>query len=741
MPLLHHIPNPTDFTSTIKLLNVQYIQIGTWISFINTKLQICTPNEKYELYQTLYLLDTFQSNLADLRIIVQARTQIGRDKTQPEEPYKNLSNFTQIPTKLTARPSVLDQLTTFTTRHQSSNTNYYAPLYIGTMTSATSNNIVNSNSNHPTTRSSLLRAAKQPASSVNVVSLKELGAIIDEFTTNTETVVPAPPTPSPDTMDTRYGIRLQLQVSGFNKNTELFVKLDKFMTAAKQADYTLSICPFQQENPDKLPNINACTELQHARDLTKYFRSTGPNQMWSLNGQILVESQFTSETLLEHLNIWCKNGNHRVSPLQCQTEETSQLGFLIRSSVTIFRDDLKMAIKQHPLWVHYGSFEFGLTVRLLHSPKLSVPTLCIEVGKSQAAQAADFFTKVYDGEYDELPLGLNFLFFSTFNCAASDSDRSTLAQEQDRFLSSERTITIKGLHPLDTKVRLATPGNPPVTIRSLLLLIPTTSLTPLFHGIDRQHGPAVPFILAKYPEHHAEELIKSIPNMDATIKVRTHHEDHQHIFIDVNEGLTFGAEFQNYKNKRVLRTPFHLPSNASRLHLTNILQKINSTATKRVATTPGISRPATKKQAWKNVSFSSTATTSTNTSSIATNDTNTSSIDPPNDPIILTFETKLSDLQLSHNATNARIDELDTNLSIRIDSLDNSIQSFVLTSNKNFGLLFAHFNVSSTTNDNSPNSPNLSLSPPILEDMEIDTDSRKRDRTPRSGIARQNAKK
>ena len=241
------------------------------------------------------------------------------------------------------------------------------------------------------------------------------------------------------------------------------------------------------------------------------------------------------------------------------------------------------------MWVQYGSFEFGLTVRLLHSPKLLVPTLCIEVGKSQAAQAADFFTKVYDGEYDELPLGLNFLFFSTFNCAASDSDRSILAQEQDRFLSSERTITNKGLHPLDTKVRLATPGNPPVTIRSLLLLIPTTSLTPLFHGIDRQHGPSVPFILAKYPEHHAEELIKSIPNMDAAIKVRIHHDDHQLIFIDVNEGLTFGAEFQNYKNKRVLRTPFHLPTNASHLQLTNILQKINSTATKRAATTPGIS--------------------------------------------------------------------------------------------------------------------------------------------------------
>ena len=143
----------------------------------------------------------------------------------------------------------------------------------------------------------------------------------------------------------------------------------------------------------------------------------------------------------------------------------------------------------------------------------------------------------------------------------------------------------------------------------------------------------------------------------------------------------------------------------------------------------------------QNVSFSSTATTATNTSSIATTDMNTLMIDLPNEPIILTFEAKLSVLQLSHIATNAWIDELDTNLSSHIDSLDSSIKSFILTSNRNFRLLFAHFNVSSATSNDSSNSPNVTLSPPILEDMEVDTDSRKCDCTPHTGIAHQNLKK
>ena len=220
-------------------------------------------------------------------------------------------------------------------------------------------------------------------------------------------------------------------------------------------------------------------------------------------------------------------------------------------------------IRQHRCWISCLSSPLPKTI----------PTLCIEVTKSQAAQAADFFTTIYDGEYDDLPLGLKF-FFSMYNCAASDSDHSTLAQEQEHFLCSEWTITIKGLHSLESKVHLATPGNPMVSIRSILLLLPTTNLVPLFHGIDRQHDPSIPYILAKYPEQHAAELINAIPTMDAALKLCIHSDDHKKVFIDVNEGLTFGAKFQNYKNKKIHHISFHNPSETSWMQLTNILTKI-----------------------------------------------------------------------------------------------------------------------------------------------------------------------
>ena len=746
MPALREFPKPTDFHSTITRLQNQDNQVNTWRASISTQLQICTTVDKLNLYKTLYLLDTFQSNLGKLQNLVHTRIQMYPDKTQTDELHKNFANFCPIPAHLISRPSVIKQLNTITTTHRnSSNINYYAAIAPNNedMTPATPINTTTTSirTTRATATSSLNLATKQSTSSVNVVSLKELSAIIDKFTTSSSEPVAQANLSPPDTMDTRYGMRLQLQVSGFTKNAELFVKIGKFFMAAKQADYTVAIRPFQQDNPEKLPNINAEADLQNARDLTKYFHPTGSNQMWSLLGQVHIESQFPTDVLLEHLANWCKNGNHRVSPLQCQTEETSHLGFLLRSSVTIYHEDLKMAIKQHPLWTQFGSFDFGLAVRLLHSPKLSVPTLCIEVAKSQAAQAAEFFTKIYDGEFDELPLGLKFLFFSTYNCAASDNDRNTLAQEQERFLCSERTITIKGLHPLETKVRLATPDNQMVSIRSLLLLLPTTNLVPLFHGIDRQHDPSVPYILAKYPEHHAKELINAILNMDAALKLRTHPDDHKRVFVDVNAGLTFGAEFQNYKNKKIRRIPFHNTSEISRVQLTNILTKINSTVPKRAATNYDVLHPPSKKQAWQNVSLSSAATSATTTSSIATTETRPYIIDLATEPIMQTFETKLAALQSCHQTTNTRIDELDININLRMDTLDSSIQSLVLSSNTNFGLLLEQFGVSPTTGDPSLSDKSTTINYPTTEEMEIDVDSRKREWAQRSGVARHQSKK
>jgi len=69
-------------------------------------------------------------------------------------------------------------------------------------------------------------------------------------------------------------------------------------------------------------------------------------------------------------------------------------------------------------------------------------------------------------------------------------------------------------------------------------------------------------------------------------------------------------------------------------------------------------------------------------------------IDLTSKPLMQTFELKLAAFQTGHYTTNACIDELDTNINMRMDLLNNPIQSLVLTSNTNFGLLLAQFNIS-----------------------------------------------
>jgi len=141
------------------------------------------------------------------------------------------------------------------------------------------------------------------------------------------------------------------------------------------------------------------------------------------------------------------------------------------------------------------------------------------------------------------------------------------------------------------------------------------------------------------------------------------------------------------------------------------------------------------------VSLSSAATSATTTSSIATTETRPYIIDLATEPIMQTFETKLAALQSCHQTTNTRIDELDININLRMDTLDSSIQSLVLSSNTNFGLLLEQFGVSPTTGDPSLSDKSTTINYPTTEEMEIDVDSRKRERAQRSGVARHQSKK
>ena len=107
-------------------------------------------------------------------------------------------------------------------------------------------------------------------------------------------------------------------------------------------------------------------------------------------------------------------------------------------------------------------------------------------------------------------------------------------------------------------------------------------------------------------------------------------------------------------------------------------------------------------------------------SSIATLETHPYIIDLANEPIIQMFETKLAALQTSHQTTNVCLDKLDVNINLHMDTLDNSIQSLVLSSNANFGLLLEQFGSFPPTGDPSMSNKSATTTHLTTDEMEVD---------------------
>ena len=264
-------------------------------------------------------------------------------------------------------------------------------------------------------------------------------------------------------------------------------------------------------------------------------------------------------------------------------EETSVIGFFLHSSVTLYRLDLHGAICRHPLWTEKGGFEFALSHRELHSKTGSILTLCAEVSRSQTAKAIHFFSELYDGINDTLPLGVRMLFCPTQHNAASEEDRCAFVQEQTRYLEAERTMLVKGFAALQSQVRLNVEGTPAVTIRSIIMLLKGPSGHPLFQGIDRQHVES-DFLLLKYDVAREEDIRAVIPCLEEKMRCLVFPEDYHLLFVDAAVGLQVGPGFQKFRDQKVIRTTLMVPSPQAQTQNAAIRARIRTAFGKRPPT-------------------------------------------------------------------------------------------------------------------------------------------------------------
>lgn len=547
---------------------------------------------------SLLLIDNFIDRAEGVRQCIWKRLQLDallppKTATLSEESQ----HFEPIPARLVAKPSVAQQLSALSSRSHPLEPNYYFLLQ-DKMTNQTDIQVEPPSQDPAPTQGQLPK--KTPSFAPDLISHKDLDAVIAHFkATDNE--------PVDDTVligtEVRYKARLALIVRGLSPSAEFWERIDKFFHAGKLADNSLVIKPYLADDVGKLKDIQQSIQLQTTTPLLKYFRPTGNNQKWLLTGNIHIESQYPPDAFIARLQTWCTQGQHTIRKLNCQTEETSMLGFLLKSSVTLNRTDLTVAIKQHPLWKELGEFEFGLAHRDFHSAGESVPTLCVEVPRSKAVVANEFFSRLYDGENDRLPLGVKLLFLSLHNCAATEEDRKALVQAQARFLDDERTMTVSGLKPLSTVVRLSDPKSTEITIRGLIMALQDKRNQPLFHGVDRQ-AVTTPFFLFKYHHEVSDEVARRVLSLEDELRKLVKLEDHGKLFTDTAAGLTFGGSFRKYKDRRVMPTPTHRPSEASRRQVENIRTALGYQGQKRdfaaaAARMEGPLSPQTARKPWQ----------------------------------------------------------------------------------------------------------------------------------------------
>ena len=141
--------------------------------------------------------------------------------------------------------------------------------------------------------------------------------------------------------------------------------------------------------------------------------------------------------MITALAAWGKLQDYTIFAAPCQAEEKDNIGMLIYGTKHVNTDHLTAAIKQHPLWVPAGGFEFGLTMSMFTGGKDDkIKCLMVVAARVDSAKAVHFFTAVYNNPAVHKPLFLSLYFYAIQNEASSRENRRELVRRQKESTTS-----------------------------------------------------------------------------------------------------------------------------------------------------------------------------------------------------------------------------------------------------------------------------------------------------------------
>jgi hypothetical protein len=172
----------------------------------------------------------------------------------------------------------------------------------------------------------------------------------------------------------------------------------------------------------------------------------------------------------------------------------------------------------------------------------------IDVDRPNIDQAIAYFQQNYDGEKQNSPNKLPYLFFPLYRKTYNDEERIAIIRDNDHYTEKDSVVGILGLNQLNTVVQMVQGIH--ITIRHLLLAIPCQGTTngKLFHQIERQANNE--WKLCCFHTEDTTKISLKLANLETLIKRYIRTEDHTLLFSDPAKPLSFSGQAAPIKKGR-----------------------------------------------------------------------------------------------------------------------------------------------------------------------------------------------
>jgi hypothetical protein len=408
--------------------------------------------------------------------------------------YPELTTFYSAPTTISQGKKTLIQAISYQTNKTVNSWNYYSNLYDESDVTIdywqpTNTNITSTVPTPKKTKtkmSDINNSTTLTEDDLNEPPPMEMEAheITNLIRTSLQNLPPETVPPKP-TIDTSTNTRLRLNIirhkyarSSTSTTLQLFQELS---TLLKKADKTITILPIDSTKQQYTPistqvQIDALTNSQ----LRLFFTPWNNKQQTSLSGFLHICSALTLQEINHNIPIaeWLDTHQYVIKMCSSQDEEMNIIGALCYGSLFLYREELLIHIKNHPLWIELNKNKekpiiLDLVVKPFRGSSKTVEMIFARAERSKKEEARKALQDIYDGTNKAYPRGDMLVFVPIMSKLEDDytpGQRDRILYNHEKFIGIEDCAAIFGLRDLNTKVTLQ--NGKLVSLRTYIKCIP-----------------------------------------------------------------------------------------------------------------------------------------------------------------------------------------------------------------------------------------------------------------------------